>query len=95
MINNLGRIVTIIARAEAREQDYHADVSAWGAPSECHGAVSKGEAARMRQARKQAEAEARRPWRVIVQEAKRRGIEFHAHNRHYARAVGQLCAFPF
>lgn len=76
MIRNLGKALTILAKAEAVEMDYHADVDAWGAPSECHGLVSRGEAQRARLARKHAEAVARRPLRIINREAKKRGRVF-------------------
>lgn len=73
-IRNLGRVLTIVARAEAREHFMHADVDAFGAPGECHGLVSRGEKQRLRRARKHAEAEARAPWRVIRQQAGARGM---------------------
>lgn len=74
MIRNLGQVLTIIARAEACEHFMHADVDAWGAPSECHGLVSRGETRRQRQARRHAEAVARAPWRVIQRQAAKRGM---------------------
>jgi hypothetical protein len=73
MITNLGHALSILASAEAAEHFMHADVEAFHAPSECHGLVSRGEAERARQARKHAEATARRPLRLIVREAQRRG----------------------
>lgn len=75
-ITNLGRVATILLRQQAAEIFMHAVVSAFGAPSECHDDVSSGEPRRERLARKQAEAEAeaRRPFRVIVRELKRRGL---------------------
>lgn len=74
-ISNLGQVLTILARAEAAEHFMHADVSAFGAPSECHALVSRGEARRKRIARKRAEAEARAPMRVIQHQARKRGME--------------------
>lgn len=73
MIRNLGRVATILARAEAREIDGHASISAFGAPGECHRDFSKGEARRMRVARRHAEALARRPYRTILKELMKRG----------------------
>lgn len=75
-IPNLGRVLSIILLAEVAEQSLHADVDAFGAPSECHDAVAFGQDDRMRLAHRMAEAEARRPWRLIVKEAKRRGFQF-------------------
>lgn len=73
MIRNLSAALTILARAEAAEIFMHADVAAFGAPSECLALVSRGEARRSRRARKHAEAIARRPLRVIKREAQARG----------------------
>lgn len=88
MIKNLGKAVSILARAEALEIALHEDVAAWGAPSECHGAVSRGEAQRRRQARRHAEAVARRPLRIIEREAKARGgVGLHEHSRAFCRAM--------
>ena len=88
MIKNLGKAISIIARASADEINYHADVSAWGAPGECHDSVSKGEAARYRRARRHAKAVARAPYRIIIREARERGgVELHEHNRHFRRAI--------
>ena len=71
-IPNLGAALSRIAVQEASECFMHADVSAWGAPSECHELVSRGEAQRRRLARRSAEAIARAPMRVILREAERR-----------------------
>lgn len=46
----LGRALTILKLCDVGEQTMHADVAAFGAPSECHSLVSKGEARRWRQA---------------------------------------------
>lgn len=73
MIRNLSAALTILARAEADEHFLHADVDAFGAPSECHELVSRFEAERQRRARKHAEAIARRPLRCIRREARARG----------------------
>lgn len=72
-IPNLGAALMVLARAEASEIFMHADVDAFGAPGECHGLVARGEAERQRLARRQAEAIARRPLRIIRQQAKQRG----------------------
>lgn len=92
MIRNLGATLTVIARWQAREADMHADVSAWGAPGECHGLVSKGEDERFRRARRHAEAVARRPYRVIVREARRRGCPLDGPR--FDRLVARLTRFP-
>lgn len=52
----MGRALTIIARAEASEIVMHEDVSAYHAPSECHRDVSRGEEARRRTARRHAKS---------------------------------------
>jgi hypothetical protein len=80
MIPNLGQVLGIVARHEASElfmhidADMHKDVDAWGAPSEAHDELSRGEERRWREVRKHAEALAQRPWRIIVREAQRRGV---------------------
>lgn len=53
---NLGKALSIIVRANVDEDIMHSDVDAFGAPSECHGSVSKGESRRLRQARRHAKA---------------------------------------
>lgn len=75
MIRNLGAALSILVRASAAEEFAHYDVDAFGAPSECHDLVARGEAQRLRRARKHAEAVARRPLRVILREASRRGCD--------------------
>jgi hypothetical protein len=72
-VTNLSAALTILARAEAAEYRLHADVDAWGAPSECHNLVSRRESARLREARRHAESVVQRPLRWILREAKRRG----------------------
>jgi hypothetical protein len=52
----LGKAFGLILLAEAKEAFMHQDVSLWGAPSECHDLVSKGEFKRLRQARRNAKA---------------------------------------
>jgi hypothetical protein len=74
MIRNLGRVLTILARAEAAEHFMHADVDAWGAPGECHALVARGEGRRSRRVRKQVESEARAPYRIIRRQAEARGM---------------------
>lgn len=95
MIRNLGRVLSVLATAEASEIAMHADVSAWGAPSECHRDVSRGEEQRFREARRHAEALARRPMRIIKQEARRRGCPFGSPR--YDALVGRIAhsMFPY
>lgn len=50
----LGRAMTILYEANAAEEIMHQDGAAFGAPSECHALVSKGEAQRMRHAYRRA-----------------------------------------
>lgn len=56
MAQQLGKAFGIMMRAQAAEIFMHADISAFGAPSECHDVVSKGEANRARMARRHAKA---------------------------------------
>lgn len=92
MITNLGKALTILATQQAIECDMHSDVSAFGAPSECHGLVARGEGRRARRARKHAEAITRRPLRIIEREAKRRGCPIGSPS--WDNLVGRLCRFP-
>lgn len=91
MITNLGKVITILAMHDVHEISIHEDVDAWHAPSECHRDVSRGEADRWRAIRKHAEAVARRPLRVILREAKRRGgVCLNTNERSYARLFSNL-----
>jgi hypothetical protein len=92
MIRNLGKVLTILAMADATEMDKHLDIDVFGGPGECHRDVERGEAQRRRQARRHAVATARRPYRAIMLEAKRRGLTpprferlVHACRRHPCR----------
>jgi hypothetical protein len=92
---NLSRALTILARAEAAEIDLHADVDAWGAPSECHALVGRHQARRDRIARKHAEAEAQRPLRVIRRETQRRaGFTPSSVDPKWHAIVARCCRFP-
>lgn len=71
-IANLGRALSVIARHEACEAVMHEDVSAFGAPGECHALVSRGEDRRLRQARKVAAGIAGVRFALIEREAVRR-----------------------
>jgi hypothetical protein len=104
MIPNLGQVLGIVARHEAGELfmhndiDTHKDVDAWGAPSEAHDDVSRGEQHRWREVRKHAEAVAQRPWRIIVQEAQRRGVVVSNAHPQWQTIVGRVYNnqnFPF
>lgn len=75
MIQNLGRALSILAKAEAKEIFAHADVDAFHAPSECHALVRRGEGSRLRRERRRAEAVAHRPMRCIIREARKRGVD--------------------
>jgi hypothetical protein len=68
----LGKAIGILIRAEWIEDEMHADVDAWNAPSECHGDVSRGGKRRLRRARKHAEAVAGVPLRRIRHLARKR-----------------------
>jgi hypothetical protein len=67
----LSRALTILAQAEAHELALHDEVDAFYAPSECHGLVARGEAERLRLARRRAEAAAGCPFRVLRRRAMR------------------------
>ncbi len=75
MQQNLGRALSIVFLAQVREEIMHMDVAAFGAPSECHDAVSKGEEKRLRQARRHARAVSgvnRRQFRLALKGLKTR-----------------------
>jgi hypothetical protein len=94
-MRNLGKAVGILARAEAAEHDYHADVDAWGAPGECHAVVAKGAARRLRRARKHAEAVAGMPLRAIARHALRRGcVVLHSGQPRWQGTVARLLTHP-
>jgi hypothetical protein len=98
MIQNLGKVLGIVARHKAIEIFMHNDVDAWGAPSEYHDDVSRGEARRWREARRHAEAVAQRPWRYIVREAQRRGVVVNNAHPQWQTIVGRVYdnqSFPF
>lgn len=92
-IQNLGRVLTILAKAEATEHDYHADVDAFDAPGECHSLVAKGAEKRARRARRHAEAVAGRPFRIIAREAKKRGCPIGSPT--WDRLVGACITHPY
>lgn len=97
-MQQLGKALSILAQQEAAESFFHADVNAWGAPSECHALVSKGEADRVRQARRHAEAVAKMPLRVILKKAfKRGGLKQCHYNRHWNRLFQETyeSRYPF
>lgn len=91
-IRNLGRVATILARAEALEIDLHADVQAWNAPPECHIDVARGEWKRQRLARRHAEATAQRPFRVIKHQLSVRGCPIGS--KYWEALVWRLCRHP-
>ena len=90
LIQNLGQVLTVLAKHEAWEVAAHMDVDAWGAPGECHADVSRGEAKRFRMARRQAEALAHRPFRTICREASKRGMPIGSPK--FDRLVGRCIA---
>lgn len=97
-IQQLGKALSILIMADVCEVSYHADVSAWGAPSECHDDVRRGEARRYRRARKHAEAVARAPYREILRQARQRGSFNMGGGPQYDRAFGVVYArhgFPW
>lgn len=53
-MTQLGKAISILVSAERIERDMHDDVDAWGAPSECHDLVARGEEKRRRHARRRA-----------------------------------------
>lgn len=73
MIRNLGQALSVVIAQEAAEAVAHADVSAFGAPSECHDLVDR----HMKRRRAEAIAEAERlagvPWAEIRMQAEARG----------------------
>jgi hypothetical protein len=89
MIKNLGKVVGILARAEADEHFAYEDLSAFHAPSECYPIVAKGLAKKNRRARKLAEAIAQAPLRVILKQAARRGA-VHPNSPRWGNMVGRV-----
>lgn len=51
---NLGKAISILLEAHSVEAEMHEDVRRFNAPSECHALVARGEAARLRFARRRA-----------------------------------------
>jgi hypothetical protein len=90
MIPNLGQVLGIVAHHEASEIFMHNDVDGWGASSEAHDDVSRGEERRWREVRKHAEAVAQRPWRLIVREAQRRGVVVSNAHPQWQTIVGRV-----
>ena len=91
-IPNLGEVLMVLAKAEYTEYALHEEVSAYYAPSECHGLVSRGEVGRTRMARKLAESMAHRPLRIIRQQAKKRGgLEICSGQPQWQRIVFNVC----
>lgn len=77
MVKNISRALTLVAGLECYESFMHADVSAWGAPSECHDDVSRGEGVRMRKMCRHVRGITGLRWRVFVRAVRRDyGIEF-------------------
>lgn len=54
----MGKGITTYVLAMVNEEILHHDVNAWGAPSECHDLVARGEAQRLRLARRRAARQA-------------------------------------
>ncbi len=73
MIQNLGKVMTILLMQEVREASYAADLAAFHAPSECYRDVERGAVRERRRTRRHAEAVAGAPLRIIRREAWRRG----------------------
>lgn len=69
---NIGQALGVLLHHYATEAHYHADVDAWHAPSECHGDVSRGEAKRLRQVRRQIKAITGLRWPAFVAEVSKR-----------------------
>jgi hypothetical protein len=70
-MRNISQALTVIAFAECREHFMHADVVAFGAPSECHDLVSRGEAERLRLMRRRVHSLTGLPYRVFCRKVAR------------------------
>jgi hypothetical protein len=92
LITNLGGVLTVLLRAELSEIIMHEDVVAWGAPSECHADVSRGEERRMREACEKAERLAGAPMVEIARQAKERGMFDLDVGPQHDRALGRMHA---
>lgn len=87
-IQNVSRALTVIARAEVRECLMHDDVRAWGAPSECHADVSRGEPQRWRDARRAVRGLTGLPWPVFVRRLRRDyGLRLDPYDRQWNRII--------
>lgn len=78
-IPNLSRAASLIVAHQRAEQEAHAEVDAFHAPSECHGLVSKGEARRTRAMRRHVEGVT--------------GFHFHLVTREIRRRLSPACAY--
>lgn len=80
-IQNLGRAMTALVKAEVIESVMHEDVEAFGAPSECHSVVQRGIGGRMRKARRYAEGITGSKLKEIDRQAMARGYNKRAGDR--------------
>jgi hypothetical protein len=87
---SLSAALTVLARAEANEHLMHADVSAFGAPSECHELVSRGESKRGRLARRIAHSRCQLSYGAMVRKARKHNvIVFEHNNRAWSRLLNE------
>jgi hypothetical protein len=88
MIRNLGQALSVVIAQEAAEADAHADVDAFGAPSECHSLVNKHMLRRRLNAIVEAQRIAGAPWAEITRQAAERGCA--VYGPIWNRTVGNL-----
>lgn len=70
--HDIGKGLSLWIRFHREEEEAHADVDAFFAPSECHALVSKGEHKRERRVRRHIKAVTGLRWRLFVRECERR-----------------------
>lgn len=90
MIKNLSAALSVVARAQAWEYIGHADISAWGAPSECHRDFERGEERRWRLARKKVHGLTQLSWQAFTRRLRREhGLELHHCDRVWGKVLNR------
>ena len=87
-IRNLSRALSVIARHEAYEWLGHAEISAFGAPGECHHDFERGAAKRYRLVYRRVHALTGLSWRAFVRRVRREyGLVMHPCDRVWNRIL--------
>jgi hypothetical protein len=89
-IKNCSAALTVIARFEVGEMIAHADVRAFGAPSECHALVNRGLPKRARTMRRQVHGLTQLPWLVFLRRlGKEHNLYLDSQDHKWARVVSE------